>query len=81
MQFKTAISLSFAAAAFAAAPAALAQHAGDVGINIIDNRIVTGSYELGVFTPGQRPPARTSVGVSALPLGAGVEIAFAFYRG
>jgi 2-iminobutanoate/2-iminopropanoate deaminase len=34
-----------------------------------------------VFTPGQRPPARTSVGVSALPLGAGVEIAFAFYRG
>jgi hypothetical protein len=54
MQFKTAISLSFAAAAFAAAPAALAQHAGDVGINIIDNRIVTGSYDLGVFTPGQR---------------------------
>ncbi len=34
-----------------------------------------------VFTAGQRPPARTSVGVSALPLGAGVEIAFAFYRG
>ena len=33
-----------------------------------------------VFTPGQRPPARTSVGVSALPLGAGVEITFAFYR-
>ena len=33
-----------------------------------------------VFTPGQRPPARTSVGVSVLPLGAGVEITFAFYR-
>ena len=27
-----------------------------------------------------RPPARTSVGVSALPLGASVEIEFAFYR-
>ena len=33
-----------------------------------------------VFTPDVRPPARTSVGVSALPLGAGVEIEFMFYR-
>lgn len=33
-----------------------------------------------VFTADVRPPARTSVGVSALPLGAGVEIAFTFYR-
>ena len=33
-----------------------------------------------VFTPDIRPPARTSVGVSALPLGAGVEIEFMFYR-
>lgn len=27
------------------------------------------------------PPARTSVGVSALPIGATVEIEFAFYKG
>jgi 2-iminobutanoate/2-iminopropanoate deaminase len=27
-----------------------------------------------------RPPARTSMGVAALPLGASVEIEFAFYR-
>ncbi len=33
-----------------------------------------------VFTQDVRPPARTSVGVSALPLGAGVEIEFMFYR-
>ncbi len=33
-----------------------------------------------IFTLDLRPPARTSVGVSALPLGAGVEIEFMFYR-
>ncbi len=33
-----------------------------------------------VFTDGTTPPARTSVGVSALPLGAAVEIEFCFYR-
>jgi len=33
-----------------------------------------------VFTADIRPPARTSVGVSALPLGASVEIEFMFYR-
>ncbi len=33
-----------------------------------------------VFTRDVRAPARTSVGVSALPLGAGVEIEFMFYR-
>ncbi|OGT82827.1 MAG: enamine deaminase RidA [Gammaproteobacteria bacterium RIFCSPLOWO2_02_FULL_61_13] len=33
-----------------------------------------------VFTQDIRPPARTSVGVSALPLGASVEIEFMFYR-
>ena len=33
-----------------------------------------------VFTPDIRPPARTSVGVSALPLGASVEIEFLFYK-
>ena len=33
-----------------------------------------------VFTQDVRPPARTSVGVSALPLGATVEIEFMFYR-
>ncbi len=33
-----------------------------------------------VFTPDVRPPARTSVGVSALPLGASVEIEFLFYK-
>lgn len=33
-----------------------------------------------VFTDGVRPPARTSVGVSALPVGATVEIEFTFYR-
>ncbi len=54
MKSMTSLFLSIAAAAFAAAPAALAQHAGDVGINILDNRIVTGSYDMGVFTPGQR---------------------------
>ena len=33
-----------------------------------------------VFTADVRPPARTSVGVSALPLGATVEMEFLFYR-
>jgi 2-iminobutanoate/2-iminopropanoate deaminase len=33
-----------------------------------------------VFTEGIRPPARSAVGVSALPLNAKVEIEFAFYR-
>ena len=42
--------------------------------------VINAAWEA-VFTPGQRPPARTSVGVSALPLGAAVEIAFSFYRG
>ena len=33
-----------------------------------------------VFSEGVRPPARTAVGVHALPLGATVEISFEFYR-
>ena len=33
-----------------------------------------------VFSEGIRPPARTSVGVQALPLGATVEIGFEFYK-
>ena len=33
-----------------------------------------------VFSEGVRPPARTSVGVQALPLGATVEISFEFYK-
>lgn len=33
-----------------------------------------------VITPDLRPPARTSVGVNALPLGATVEIEFMFYK-
>ena len=33
-----------------------------------------------VFSEGVRPPARTAIGVHALPLGATVEIAFEFYR-
>ena len=33
-----------------------------------------------VFTADIEPPARTSVGVAALPLGATVEIEFSFYR-
>lgn len=33
-----------------------------------------------VFTEDIRPPARTSVGVQALPLGATVEISFDFYK-
>lgn len=32
------------------------------------------------FAQGQVPPARTSVGVSALPLGASVEIEFSFVK-
>jgi len=32
------------------------------------------------FTQDIPPPARTSVGVAALPLGATVEMAFRFYR-
>ncbi len=32
------------------------------------------------FSYGQLPPARTSVGVSALPLGASVEIEFSFVK-
>jgi len=54
MKSISSIVLSFSISALAAAPAALAQHAGDVGLAVIDNRIVTGFYELGVFTPGQR---------------------------
>lgn len=34
-----------------------------------------------VFTDDVTPPARTSIGVSALPLGATVEIEFMFYNG
>ena len=33
-----------------------------------------------VFSEGVRPPARTAIGVHALPLGATVEIAFEFYK-
>lgn len=33
-----------------------------------------------VFTAAQPPPARTSIGVAALPLGASVEIEFRLYR-
>jgi 2-iminobutanoate/2-iminopropanoate deaminase len=33
-----------------------------------------------VFTEDIRPPARTAVGVSALPLNANVEIEFMFYK-
>lgn len=33
-----------------------------------------------VFSDGEVPPARTSVGVSALPLGASVEIEFTFVK-
>lgn len=33
-----------------------------------------------VFSPGVEPPARTSVGVAALPLGAEVEMEFTFYK-
>ena len=33
-----------------------------------------------VFTDDIRPPARTALGVSDLPLGAGVEIEFMFYK-
>ena len=33
-----------------------------------------------VFSEGVRPPARTAVGVQALPLGATVEIGFDFYK-
>lgn len=32
------------------------------------------------FSEDLRPPARTAVGVSALPLGASVEIEFSFYK-
>ena len=34
-----------------------------------------------VFVEGVRPPARTAVGVSRLPLDASVEIEFTFYKG
>ncbi|MDA0824110.1 MAG: RidA family protein [Proteobacteria bacterium] len=33
-----------------------------------------------VFTTDVQPPARTSIGVAALPLGATVEIEFMFYK-
>ncbi|MFT4561957.1 MAG: 2-iminobutanoate/2-iminopropanoate deaminase [Gammaproteobacteria bacterium] len=33
-----------------------------------------------VFTQDVQPPARTSIGVAALPLGASVEIEFMFYK-
>jgi 2-iminobutanoate/2-iminopropanoate deaminase len=33
-----------------------------------------------VFVPSVEPPARTSIGVAALPLGASVEIEFTLYK-
>ena len=55
-----------------------------VSANIYTTRMdqfaeVTRAWEA-VFPQDTRPPARTSVGVSALPLGASVEIEFMFYR-
>ena len=40
---------------------------------------INGAWEA-VFAEDVRPPARTAVGVQALPLGATVEIAFEFYK-
>ncbi|GAB4339485.1 MAG: hypothetical protein Kow0010_27580 [Dehalococcoidia bacterium] len=54
MKTMTSMLLSFTAAAYAATPAALAQHGGDVGLALDNNRIATGVYEMGVFVPGQR---------------------------
>ena len=54
MQSKSLMFLSCTAAAFASAPAAMAQHGGDVGLALIGDRITTGAYDLGVFSPGQR---------------------------
>lgn len=54
MRTREMLTVAAAGLSFVLVSAAHAQHAGDVGINIIDNHIVTGSYNLGVFTPGQR---------------------------
>jgi 2-iminobutanoate/2-iminopropanoate deaminase len=40
---------------------------------------INASWEA-VFTPDVQPPARTAVGVNALPLGAAVEMEFIFYK-
>lgn len=34
-----------------------------------------------IFTDDMRPPARSAVGVTALPLNANVEMSFVFYKG
>jgi hypothetical protein len=54
MKTVTSVLVSFAAASLTLAPAAIAQHAGDVGLGVVDNRITTGAYEMGTFVPGQR---------------------------
>lgn len=38
----------------AASSIAAAQHAGDIGVGIVDNHIATGAYDNGLFIPGQR---------------------------
>lgn len=57
--------------------------------NVVSARIFTTRFEdfpainrawEGVFTADVAPPARTAVGVSALPLGATVEMEFRLYR-
>ncbi len=42
------------AAVSVAVSAARAQHAGDIGVGIVDNHLATGVYDAGVFVPGQR---------------------------
>ncbi len=42
------------ALSLAAVPAAFAQHAGDIGIAIVDDHMATGQYVTGVFQPGER---------------------------
>jgi hypothetical protein len=54
MKTMVSVLVSFASAALAISPAAIAQHAGDIGLGIVDNRITTGVYQMSAFVPGQR---------------------------
>ncbi len=54
MKNPTASVLVLSALSLTLASAAHAQHAGDIGLGVVDNRITTGFYENGTFVPGQR---------------------------
>ena len=71
--------LAVSVAALLVAPAAMAQHSGDIGIALVNNQLTTGRYVSGVFQPGLRvfgvtlgelfPNFASSPGFDSLPAG------------